>query len=133
MPDPADEFRLSPGQDRAALVLATGGTTKLAAAKANVSVRTVQKWKDLPGFQARVAALREETFRRAADRASGLMGRALVTLGRMLASANEPVRLGAAKAILAASVDLKAAVEAGRLVEELLRRVEELERWQQQP
>jgi hypothetical protein len=70
-------------QEMAAMVLASGGTYKLAAAKAGVSVRQVKKYYQSADFRTRIDELRKTTF-------SKILGRVL----KELENRTDPKKIG---------------------------------------
>lgn len=83
-----------------AAALATGATRAGAAKLAHVSESTVYERLRDPAFRARVDEARAELIQIAAGKALALVTSALEALGELLASTNDPVRLGAVKASL---------------------------------
>jgi hypothetical protein len=97
--------------DALALAVAAGRTLRKAAARAGVSERTAaRRWAD-PAFRPRVAALRADLVRRALGRLAGGMAADADALRHLLGAASEPVRLGAACALLELGVRLRESVE----------------------
>src|SRR5437899_1314872 len=109
-------------REAVALALARGLEIKAAAQECRVGERTVHTWlvKD-PTFKKRVQELREQMYREAVTRLSALAGKAAATLDRLLDSSNEPVALGAAKAVL----EHASTFWMGEKLEERLRALEE--------
>jgi hypothetical protein len=113
---------LSARQQRVALALAGGASVARAARRCEAGERTVRRWlKERPDFAAEVGRLRTELFDRAIGRLSRFAGKGARELGKLLASSDERVRLGAAKALVALAMQSR---EAGELAE----KVDELER-----
>jgi hypothetical protein len=88
-------------REAAALHLAAGRTVRTAARLAHVGERTVHRWLTEPEFTRRVDALRSEMTVRASGRLTAGMTRAAAVLMRLLTSGSEPIRLAAARALLA--------------------------------
>ncbi len=103
---------LNDRQEAMALALARGRGIKSAARELGIGARTAYRWaKENPAFARRVHDLRSDLLEVAAARLSGLSAEAAATLGRLLRSANDLVRLSAARAILEQSVRMRDAAE----------------------
>jgi hypothetical protein len=88
-------------REAAALAIARGLSVKEAAAETGVGLRTLHRWlADDSSFRLRVDQLRDELFSEVAGRLSNLGGRAVETLGELLGSKDEKIRLQTARAIL---------------------------------
>lgn len=106
----ADPARLT-GKTAAAVSLAKGETVAAAADAAGVNERTVRRWLADDEFAARVGELRSTMIDNAVGQLADAAGEAVQTLREMLAAESEPVRVRAARAILAAVVVLRESVE----------------------
>jgi hypothetical protein len=87
-------------RELAALALAGGRNCKDAAAAAGCAERTLRSWMADAAFKARVQQLRTDLFSAAVGRLADLAVKAADTLGGLLDSASEGVRLRAATAVL---------------------------------
>ena len=115
-------------QDRVALLLASGSTQAEAAAKAGVAPKTVQRWQNDPQFIRRVTCTRGELLARGLGSLSDATAEAAGVLRALLKSETEAIRLAAARSVLQISNEIRKTIETEELVEELQRRVDELER-----
>ena len=99
-------------RDAAALAIARGQNVKTAAKETGVGLRTLHRWltKD-QDFQRRIDELRDDLFSQAVGRLSDLSGRAADTLGELLGSKDEKVRLQACRAVLESGFRLREATE----------------------
>jgi hypothetical protein len=94
-------------QDRAALVLAGGGTQLEAATAAQVDARTIRRWLDDPTFAALVKTIRGEAF----DQALAVLVAGATEAARHLVAlaterhSNAGVRLGACRSVLQFAAD----------------------------
>jgi hypothetical protein len=108
--------------ERILMALACGSTIEQAAAKGEVTAKTVQRRMQEPEFRKRLHTLRSEMVSRAA---SMLTAAALEAVKTLLSLQNEQVqaavRLGAAKAVLELGAKLRENVE----LEERIRQLEE--------
>jgi hypothetical protein len=87
-------------REAAALAIACGKNVKTAAKETGVGLRTLHRWlAEVMAFQQRVDEIREELFEKATGRLSDLAGQAAETLGGLLRSDNEKIRLEAVRAI----------------------------------
>jgi hypothetical protein len=118
MPNSVKEQR----DERILMALACGSTIEQAAAKGEVTAKTVQRRMQEPDFRKRLHMLRSEMVSRAA---SMLTAAALEAVKTLLSLQNEnvqaAVRLGAAKAVLELGAKLRENVE----LEERIRQLEE--------
>lgn len=98
-PDPQPR---SPGKAaQAALALAQGKSMREAAQAVGVNEKTVRRWARGAKFRARVEALRAELTDQTLNRLAVCSSAAVAELARLMtSSANDSVRLGAARAIL---------------------------------
>jgi hypothetical protein len=91
---------LSAKQERIALAIAAGQRVVEATAL-GVSERSIRRWLAKDGaFRQRVEELRAEMFSAAVGQIAQLSGRAAATMGELLHSDSESIRLAAAKSIL---------------------------------
>jgi hypothetical protein len=98
--------------------LAAGHTQVQAAAAAHVSVRTVYRRLQEPGFQARVRARKDELFSQSVDQAVALLPKAISAIARVVtAGEDDAVRVRAAKVAVDVATRLRALDVGGRLVE----------------
>jgi hypothetical protein len=99
-------------REAAALAIACGKNVKAAAEATGVGERTLHRWlrKD-PLFQQRVDELREELFDKAAGRLSDMSVDAAETLGELLKSSDEKIRLQAARLIIENACTLRQSTE----------------------
>src|SRR4051812_39592788 len=96
------------GRKRAlAMALARGLSVEGAAAEAGVSEKTAHNYRKEPGFAELVRRLRGELFGQAVAVLAGVSALAAATLAGLLQSADEKVKLGAAKAVLDAGDRLR--------------------------
>lgn len=104
-------------QDEAAvLALASGLSWRQAAKQSGMSPRTIARRMALPEFRKHVAERRAALLDEAAGRLTAMTRYATVTLKKLLDSKSDVVRLGAARVILEAAVNLRTVVEfEGRL------------------
>jgi hypothetical protein len=117
------------------LLLARGHSIRSAARRANIPEKTAQRKARRPEFHKQVDAVREELIRCALGQLVASQRRAEQTLRELLGATSEPIRLGAAKAVLDSTMKLREQVvlaeqlaETDRKIEELVRvQVEELE------
>src|SRR5262245_7008770 len=97
----SSEKTLSGKKATAAAHLAAGAPERVAAERANVSVRTLQRYKTCPRFAAEVAALRRRLVDSATADASGrlssMLAPALDVHQNLLASKTEKIQLLAVK------------------------------------
>jgi hypothetical protein len=104
-----------------ALALAAGLTLRESAQAVGISERTAsRRWAD-PGFRRQVSALRGEMVARSLGTMADGMAEAAQVLRGLLGSANESVRLAAARSLLVLGVKLRESVE----VEQRLQALEE--------
>jgi len=90
--------RKKKADDALVIALACGASVEAAAQKTGVSVRTVHRRLAEPGFRAQVAALRDETLRRASDACTVANLQAIKTLvtlqGSAVSGRSDSARLG---------------------------------------
>jgi transposase len=106
-------------REAVALALASGQTVREAAKGAGCGERTVHTWLADDAFRRRVAEVRTDLFAQAVGRLSRLAGQAADTLGDLLGSKNDPVRLQAARAILEGGLRLHEALDLATRLESL--------------
>lgn len=112
-------------REAAALAIARGQTVKEAAKECRVGLRTLHRWLgEDPTFQQRVDELREKLFSQATGRLSGLAGQAAETLGGLLESKDEKVRLQAIRTLFEAAANFRQMTELSRRLAALERQVE---------
>jgi hypothetical protein len=83
--------------------LATGCTNREAAQRANISEATLYRRLEDPAFKKRIAAIRREAYSRAVGKLSDLAFVSALCLGKLLASTNERIVLGAVRLVLEAT------------------------------
>jgi len=71
-----------------------------ASEKANVSRKTVYRWLELDDFKSAVLKRQNEVLEQVSQRLSGLALQALETLGELMASGDENIRLRASSSVL---------------------------------
>jgi len=76
--------KLSQRKLKAVAELVQGETVQAAAEAAGVTARTVQRWKNEPGFKAELEGRRRETLRQAKDRLYNLAGDAVKAFEEIL-------------------------------------------------
>jgi hypothetical protein len=92
---------LSAKKEAVALVLASGRSVAQAATVCGAGVRTIRRWQaEDDRFRQRMQEMRTEMFSQAAGRLSGLLDKAAQTMGELLDSEAEGIRLQAASRIL---------------------------------
>jgi hypothetical protein len=97
----------APGADAIILARLTAGATRAEAAKAaGVSETTVYRKLQEAEFAGQLRELRRAIVDAATGRALSLVGEALDTMGELLKSGNDGVRLGAARTILDSALRL---------------------------
>jgi hypothetical protein len=112
-------------RDPVAFLLACGQTVKSAAAAVGITERAVHYWlHDDPTFPARVRELRAELYAAAVGKLAVLSGEAADTLGALLKSETETVKLQAAKSILELGGKLREGADLAAEIEELRRQLD---------
>ena len=118
------------GGEQLAVALAAGLSVSEAAQRAGLSERTVYRRLHGAKFQRRLAATRNELITRALGELAASASHAVSTIGELLDSSDERVRLQAARALLDQLLRLRDAVtldpsrpEPSRLMPVLLKRV----------
>ncbi|BBO31956.1 hypothetical protein [Lacipirellula parvula] len=101
------------------LALATGSSVREAAALSGFSERTAHRRIGEPGFQQRVSSTRDELWGKAVGKLASVAATAVTTLEELLGCDDAKVRLGAARAILAVSPQLRECIEHERRLTEL--------------
>jgi hypothetical protein len=101
--------------------LAAGTPVEQAAAAAGLSVRTAYRRLADPAFRGRLARARDALIETALGELVDSASHAVATLGALLASPDERVRLGAAKAVLEQLLRLRETVGLGQRVAALER------------
>ena len=113
-------------RDAVALAIARGQNVKTAAKETGVGLRTLHRWlAEDPAFRQRVNELREGLFSQAAGRLSDLAGQATETLGGLLRSEDEKVRLQAARIIFEAAGNFRQMTEVSARLATLEQQAEE--------
>jgi Helix-turn-helix domain len=87
-------------RERAALELAKGRSARAVAGLVGVAPKTLYRWQAEEAFGQRVTQLRAALYAEAVACLTGLAKRAARTLGGLLRSKSETVRLAAARAVL---------------------------------
>jgi hypothetical protein len=99
-------------REAAALALARGLNVKRAAEESGVGLRTLHRWlAEDPAFRRRADELREQLFGQALGRLSDLAGQAADTLGELLGSKDDRVRLQAARTVFEAAGNFRQMTE----------------------
>ena len=104
--------------------LAIGTTKRDAATKARISERTVYRRCDDPAFIRQVEAARSEIVDGTLGKLARISGAAAITLGQLLGSESDTVRLGAARAILQLLLQVRESTTLASEIEELRRVIE---------
>jgi erythromycin esterase-like protein len=86
--------------DRLILAIANGESVADAARAADVSLRSAQRYLSTPAAKARIAAIRDRMFAEAVNTLAATAGAAARAMAHLIDSADERVRLAAAKAVL---------------------------------
>jgi hypothetical protein len=107
------------------MALATGFSVAESARRAGFGERTVYRRLAEPAFRAQVVEARAQMFSQAVGRLADLAGKAVDTLGELLDSENEGVRLQASKAVLELGPRIRESVDLAAEVADLKRRLEE--------
>lgn len=97
--------------DAMILALASGLSWRAAAKQAGTSHSTIARRMATPEFRQKVIERRSALMDQAAGLLTGAMSRAVKTLRKLLASGDDQVKLGAARAILASAINVKSLVE----------------------
>lgn len=95
------------GKTAAILALARGQTTTEAADAGGISPRTLRRWQDDPAFRREVARLRAGLLDHTVGALVDAALDAVATLHRALDAEDESVRVRAARAILAALIQVR--------------------------
>jgi hypothetical protein len=119
-----DSAGLNRRQQAVAALLAAGKSAVAAAREAGVGERTVHTWLGTDGFRREVERLRGELFGAALGSLSGFLTKAVATLGELLDSDEEKIRLAAARGILADAATIRQSIDLNARIEELERRSE---------
>lgn len=120
---------LTPKQEAVALAIATGQTIRDAAASIDIHERTVYRWiAASPAFRERVRELRKALFDEAVGRLAKLAGKAIDTIGGLLDSDSEPIKLSAGKTISDLWPKLREQTDLAEQLAELQRKIEEVQR-----
>jgi formate dehydrogenase maturation protein FdhE len=112
---------------RAVQALISEPTAALAAAEANVSERTLQRWRREPAFQVLLAAARAGLVEGAAHRLLKLLPDATSALARGMRSQNEATQLKAAVAVLDRALKAAEQLDLARELEALKEQVARIE------
>jgi len=118
---------LNPQMDEAAGAIARGEHPTRLMERLDISRRTLSRWKGREDFKRRIAELRSEMVGRAMGRAADAASEGAAALQRLLRSENEGIVLGAARALLQLSGTLYVSVQHQVEIEELDRRLAEIE------
>lgn len=103
-------------REAAAFGFARGLTVAAVATECKISERQLYRWRKLDDFAARVQTLRGELFIEACGKLASLSGKAADRLGELVDTKNEPVALGACRAVLEAGQRLREVLDfEGRL------------------
>ena len=111
------------GLEQLAVALAAGLPVSEAAKSSGLSERTVYRRLQEPGFQKRLAATRDELLTSALGELAASATHAVTTLRQLLESADDRVRLQAARTLLDQLLRLREAVTLESRVMELERRL----------
>jgi hypothetical protein len=115
--------KISNRMEIAAACLAAGWTQVRTSRECRVASATIQRWKQLPHFRARVAELRQELVDKAIGRLSDLMGhRACDVLEKLMLAKSDAIKLESVKTIF----DLHANTSAAAGLKDRLAAVEEI-------
>lgn len=96
-------MQLSPNQEKAALLLATGMKQKDVATNTDVTPATLCNWRQMPEFNAAMNRNLTIMLGGARDRLIGLSGATVDSLNDLLNSENEHIKLQACKIALSAN------------------------------
>jgi hypothetical protein len=108
---------------KVAVALARGDTAAKIAKEEGVSVRTVQRWAATPECRDEVEAIRSRMLAEAVCKLQALASKSVQTLESLMTEGvADTVRLGAARAVLSAMIEVRSHVELTRRIEELERR-----------
>jgi hypothetical protein len=118
---------LTDAQESAAADLARGIAAADVAQRLSITTRTIRRWRADGRFIQRVRTVRGEMVRELSGATSAAAMRAVTKLEGLLASANECVVLGAAKALLAAASALHRDTDSSDERQEIFRRLEAIE------
>jgi hypothetical protein len=113
-------------REAAALALAKGLSVADAAKEANIGVRTLYTWRKDSSFSAMVQSFRAELFTEALGKLSGLATKAAETMGDLLDSEHDGIRLGAATRIIEAATKLREMIDLSEQLAALREQVEDL-------
>ena len=114
--------RHSPIEDALMLALSCGATVEAAAAKSNVSKRTVYRYLEDEAFRGRLQSYRSEMVHRATGMLTAAAMEAVKTLlGLMASGSSSASRLGSARCVLELGLKLRQASE----MEERMAKIEE--------
>lgn len=129
MPDPKPKSDAKAvRQEKAANVLAFGGTVSQAADAGRVDQRTVRRWLTEPEFKRQIHELRTEFLSATDGRLAMLSARAAAVLGDLMedAEAGPGIRLQAARSILESAHRIHETAELSAAVDDLRRELETL-------
>ena len=98
-------------RESAALLLAAGKTVCDAAAELGIGERTLHRWREDPAFSKRVKDLRAELFAAGMGQLANSHKKAADVLDALLSSANEAIRLSAARSVLQLGNELRKTAE----------------------
>lgn len=98
-------------QEQVILALASGSTTKNAAAATNTGTRTIDRWLQDANFRKRIAIVRGELFGQSVGVLIAIASRAAAKLGLLLDARDDKIKLGAARAVLELATKLRESVE----------------------
>lgn len=101
-----NKIHLSPKQGQAVVLLAMGKACKDVAASLGVTPETISRWKREPHFLAGLNQLRHDLFDTARDQLLFAAPEAVTAVKQLLNSANQQMKLEAAKLILKMVTDL---------------------------
>ncbi len=123
----AQKTKLKAAQKRALLVLAQGGSVQDALAAAQVSRRTIERWRRLPEFVAALRDAESAALMRLSRRLSNASDKAVSVLLSVLddKSASDQARIRAAQIILTARREFGELVTLSERVETLEQRMNE--------
>jgi hypothetical protein len=111
--------------DRLAAALALGHPIASAAKLAGVSERTAFRRLQDASFRSKIEGLKAESFEHAATLLVSVSTAAVTTLHALLSSPTDSVRLGAARAIITASLQLREATSLEERLAALERRLDD--------
>lgn len=114
---------LTPAQQRAAIMHASGVSMAAIARKLHVNTRTVYNWYERAEFRTFVDALRAAVLDRAFARIVSTTIKAASTLAKLLDSADEAIQLKAATTVIDTAIKMRECLELDRRFEAIEKQV----------